>query len=340
MKIDIVDRYYTLPGGVTFVVSASLKEYEKQGIKYNLIYDKRKSKLTFLSALKFYYYAIKKIKKSGAALVLTHSYPICFFKKIIKKPIILVVHSTGWEEYDSSKTLKGLISAFFRAKAFKKADKLFAVSSMVKEILIKNYHIDKNKVVVIHNGVNYKLFKPMKRKKTKKFVILHRGTDKRKGFDLLIKWAPKIIKNNKNVSFLILGEKVKIPRKLNHYFNFIESVKYEEMPKIYNLADLVITPSRYDPLCMVALEAMSCGKPVIVSNSTGAKELINEGKNGFISDLENFDKKIISVMKRKDLDKIGKNARKTIIEKVPWEKVIKKQINEFNKLINQINRKK
>jgi glycosyltransferase involved in cell wall biosynthesis len=340
MKIDIIHRYFTLPGAVTPIVSASIKQYKKQDIKYNLIYDKKRSRLTFLSSLKFYYYAIKKINKSDGALVLTHSYPICFLKKIIKKPIILVVHNTGWEEYRASKSLKELISAFFRARAFKKADKLFAVSSMVKEILVKNYHVDKNKIVVINNGVDYKLFKPMKRRKTKKFIILQRGTDKRKGFDLLIKWAPKIIENNKNVSFLVLGPKKDIPEKLRHYFRFIEWVNYKDMPGVYNLADLVISPSRYDPFPGVVLEAMSCGRPVLMSNLCGTKELVEDGKNGFVSDLENFDKKILDVIKRKDLDKIGKNARKTIIEKVPWEKVIKKQINEFNKLINSNKQKK
>jgi len=343
MKIDIVHRYYTLPGAIPPLISASIKEYKRQGVECNLIYDKRnKPPRPFLGALSFYYHAIKKLKKSKGEIVLTHSYPICFFKKIIKKPIILVVHNTGWEEYRTSKNFFGFVSAFFRAKSFKKADKLFAVSSMVKNILIKKYHIDKNKIVVIHNGVDYKLFKPLKKKKNKKnkkFIILHRGTDKRKGFDLLIKWAPKIIESNKNVSFLILGSKVNIPEELKPYFKFIKWVDYKEMPKIYNLADLVISPSRYDPFPGVVIEAMSCGRPVLMSDLCGTKELINDGKNGFVSKLRNFDKKIISIMKRKDLKKIGENARKTIIKKLKWKDIIKKHINEFNNLLNQIDEK-
>ena len=51
---------------------------------------------------------------------------------------------------------------------------------------------------------------------------------------------------------------------------------------MYNLADLVVVPSLYpEAFSLVALEALSSGLPVIVSDSGGAQEVIND-KCGYI----------------------------------------------------------
>lgn len=59
--------------------------------------------------------------------------------------------------------------------------------------------------------------------------------------------------------------------------------KYQELPDVMNQFDVLVTPSEWEETFgFTVLEGLSYGIPVIVSNKVGAKDLIIEGKNGFI----------------------------------------------------------
>ena len=54
-----------------------------------------------------------------------------------------------------------------------------------------------------------------------------------------------------------------------------------EMPAFYDLCDLFVLPSHFEPWGLVINEAMNAGKPVIVSDCVGAApDLVQTGRNG------------------------------------------------------------
>ena len=63
--------------------------------------------------------------------------------------------------------------------------------------------------------------------------------------------------------------------------------KYDELPNVMNQFDILVTPSEWEETFgFTVLEALSYGLPAIVSNKVGAKDIIVEGKNGFIVDCD------------------------------------------------------
>lgn len=59
--------------------------------------------------------------------------------------------------------------------------------------------------------------------------------------------------------------------------------KYQELPNVMNQFDVLVTPSEWEETFgFTVLEGLSYGIPVIVSNKVGAKDLITEGKNGYV----------------------------------------------------------
>lgn len=60
----------------------------------------------------------------------------------------------------------------------------------------------------------------------------------------------------------------------------------EEIQALLPLADLFLLPSQHESFGLVALEAMSCGVPVIATNQGGTVELIEDGRSGFLVDPE------------------------------------------------------
>jgi len=58
----------------------------------------------------------------------------------------------------------------------------------------------------------------------------------------------------------------------------------QEVKPYYGAAEALVLPTLYDPFPNVALEAMASGLPVITSLKSGAAELIENGRNGFVCD--------------------------------------------------------
>ena len=63
---------------------------------------------------------------------------------------------------------------------------------------------------------------------------------------------------------------------------FIDWVEQSKLPAIYSSSDLLLLPSRFDTFCNVALEALSCGLPVIAYNNKGPKDIILHNQCGYL----------------------------------------------------------
>ena len=83
----------------------------------------------------------------------------------------------------------------------------------------------------------------------------------------------------------------------------------------YHLADVLVSPSRWEPLGNTILEAWACGKPLVATATMGATELITPDKNGRITPLEDpaalaaaFEQLMNSSALRDDLAAAGKQT--------------------------------
>lgn len=56
----------------------------------------------------------------------------------------------------------------------------------------------------------------------------------------------------------------------------------DRMDAYYSSADLFVMPSRFDTFGLVVLEAMAAGLPVIITERTGARDLVQSGREGFV----------------------------------------------------------
>jgi glycosyltransferase involved in cell wall biosynthesis len=93
---------------------------------------------------------------------------------------------------------------------------------------------------------------------------------------------------------------------------FINWVGY--LPELYNQASVCILPSVEDGFGLVTVEAMACGKPVIITENTGM--VARDGKDGFvipIRDVEAIKDKLLYFYENPgEIRKMGNNARKHI----------------------------
>ena len=93
------------------------------------------------------------------------------------------------------------------------------------------------------------------------------------------------------------------------------------LPAIYASADVVALPSLFDAFPLVVLEAMACGRPVIVSENSGAADFVRDGVDGFvvpIRDATAIAERIEFLRERPELrERMGLAARSRASE-YPW----------------------
>jgi N-acetyl-alpha-D-glucosaminyl L-malate synthase BshA len=264
-------------------------------------------------------------------------------KKDIK--IITTLHGTDI-------TLVGLEPSFLPLVKFsiEESDGVTAVSRFLKEKTITNYYIDKH-IEVIPNFIDTELFKPMEactfRKHiapdgekilvhTSNFRQVKRVTDTIRILERVIKEVP--------TKLILVGdgpdrsECERLCRQLNLFEHVKFLGKQEGLVEILNSADIFLIPSQSESFGLAALEAMSCGKPVVSSSVGGLPELIKHNETGFIAeigDIERMARYIIDLLtNEKKYEAFSKNSRDRALNKFDKSIVIPMYEEFYNHILN------
>lgn len=162
---------------------------------------------------------------------------------------------------------------------------------------------------VIYNGIEqpFKLYEKKFSKSEKEFKILFVGGAKYvKGYDILINSITALLNSSKlKFKVTVLGH---VPlnsdfrnlvesNQLNKYFDFHGFIAPPIHLKYFANHHVLIMPSRSEALPIAAIEAISYHLPVIASNVGGIKEVVINGQNGVLCEIESdvFSKAIMEV---------------------------------------------
>ncbi|WP_047152598.1 N-acetyl-alpha-D-glucosaminyl L-malate synthase BshA [Aneurinibacillus tyrosinisolvens] len=113
------------------------------------------------------------------------------------------------------------------------------------------------------------------------------------------------IKQQVPAKLLMIGEGPELPvvRELAESLGVQQDViflgKQDNIACVLSMADLLLLPSEQESFGLVALEAMSCGVPVISSDAGGLPEVVKDGETGFtrpIGDVEGMAQKAVELL--------------------------------------------
>jgi len=187
--------------------------------------------------------------------------------------------------------------------------KFVAVSELTKTIFLAEYPVNPDRVCVIHPGVNLSDYTHKNKDKVRHTVrsALGIGADdpvivfasmnfEIKGLDDILHSLARLKKQNHNFKLIVAGkgnlkkyEKIAKEAMIAENVIFTGMVKKDYLIDLYLAGDLYMMLSKFDTFGMVVLEAMAAGLPVMISSHVGARDLVQEGKNGFIiSDTSDF----------------------------------------------------
>ena len=244
---------------------------------------------------------------------------------------ISTFHGTDIKNFKKSPSITHKLFFYPRIKKrFLKSKRLISVSKGLIQNLPEKY---KRKTIVIPNGVDTEIFKPLKNIKQKKNIILFTGrlTEIKGILEIL-----EVAKQLPQYEFWFAGQgplSNKIKGKNIKNFGF---QKTKELIKLYNQATICISPSYREGFSNVGLEVTSCGRALICTSAFS--EYIENGKDGIIipaKDEQALKNAIVDLMENPVKRKmIEKNARKKALG-YSWDKIAKQYLKVFKRVIER-----
>ncbi|MBU0731546.1 glycosyltransferase family 4 protein [Patescibacteria group bacterium] len=250
-----------------------------------------------------------------------------------------------------------LASKFYWKKllpySFTRADHVITVSENSKKDLMRLLNIPEEKITVTPEGYS-DFLKPLAREEAKKkvadafdihepFILSVSTIEPRKNYARLIKAFA--FAKRKDEILVIVGKKAwgfeDLLELVNKYnlqgrVKFLDYVANEDLNNLYNACRFFVLVSLYEGFGLTPLEAMACGAPVLVSNTSSLPEVVGEA--GMLVDPKNIEKignKMNILLENENL--INEMREKSLAQakKFSWSITAQKTMDVFNKVLKK-----
>jgi len=270
--------------------------------------------------------------------------------KKYKKPLIVTIH--GNDFYNTiyrNKKCRGNIK-----KVMSFSNKIIIVSNNLQKIAKEILDVEKNKLKVISNGIDLKMFQAnitndsiVEEFRDKRIIVSVGYLIKRKAHRYVIESLSKINLKYSNIIYLIGGDGPeennlrKLAKKtgLEESIKFLGRINHQEVIKIMNSCEIFILPSWNEAFGVVYLEAMANGKPVIACKGEGIDGIIKDKKTGILVKPKDVDSIVEAIdylfSNPKKSREIGQRAKKLVLENYTWEKNAEKTIKIYQEVLEK-----
>ncbi|HXE12697.1 MAG TPA: glycogen synthase [Bryobacteraceae bacterium] len=331
----------------------------------------------FKGALEAFSLNLTQIKAlEGVDIAHTHTWYVSMAgylaKKLYKIPFVLTTHSLeplrAWkaEQLGSGYAM----SSWMERTAILDADAVIAVSNGTKEDILRVYPVDPNRLHVIYNGIDIHEY----RHTSDQTALLKYGVDPAVPYILFV----GRITRQKGVTHLVdairhlpsdvqvvlcagapdtpeiaaeMRQKIDEAKKTHPRVVWIEKmISRAEAIQMYSNARLFCCPSVYEPFGIINLEAMACNTAVVASATGGIKEVVVDGKTGFLVPFnpdpvtgfpvqpDKFARDLAARLNELYNDpnrchQFGESGRKRVEEMFSWESIAAQTIALYKQLI-------
>jgi len=218
------------------------------------------------------------------------------------------------------------------------------------------YGADPNKIEVIYNGVDEKLFVPREKpehlKNTPTVVALARIFEL-KDVITMIKSCAVVKKEIPNVQYLVYGDDKAIPEYTAECLSLIDKLELKDNFKLmgpkpnphllFAEGDISILTSISEGFPYTVIESMACGIPVVATDVGGVKEALDKD-SGFLckpKDAQEIGERVVELLQNKALRlKMSKHARKRIVDNFTVDNFIEQYETIYAATLTELIKKK
>jgi glycosyltransferase involved in cell wall biosynthesis len=189
------------------------------------------------------------------------------------------------------------------------------------------------RLTVVPVGVDHTVFKPYHDvvKKKGRLMVTSSSDVPMKGLVPLLEAIAKL-RVEREIDLIVIGQPKAKGRVastmdrlgLNDIVTTISGVSDEELARLYGEAEVAIVPSLYEGFSLPAIEAMSCGVPVVATTGGALPEVVGtSGETGLLVEPNNPDALVNAIRRLLDdpelANRLGANGRERVIERFTWQ---------------------
>lgn len=256
------------------------------------------------------------------------TYPAGIAAKMISgKPLVVHVHAT---EFDRSGENVNQHVFDIERRGMEVADRVITVSNLTRNIVITKYGIPEDKVVTVHNAVEFanEQNSGIYNKALPEQIVTFLGrVTYQKGPDYFVEAANKVLKKNQNVRFVMAGSGDMLNRMIrrvaelgiSNKFHFTGFLKGPDVNRMFQMSDVYVMPSVSEPFGISPLEAMRSNVPVIISKQSGVAEVLRHALKIDFWDIDAMADSIYGLLTYKALSNFFIKYGQEEVNNLKWE---------------------
>ena len=236
-----------------------------------------------------------------------------------------------------------------QGRVARRMNHIMTVSESSKVDIAADHKVDPEHIHVVPVGVDPEMFRPVPgvRRVPGRIVTTASADVAMKGLKYLLEAVAKL-RTERNVELVIIGRPAEGSASadlfaelgLTDCVSWIHGVSDERIVELYSEAEVAVVPSLYEGFSLPAIEAMSCGVPLVTTTGGALPEVAgSHGETCFQvppGDGEALAAMLGTVLDQPDVrDRVGANGRQRVIDQWSWHHTAERTVDQYRALLDR-----
>ena len=236
-----------------------------------------------------------------------------------------------------------------QSRVARRMNHIMTVSESSKVDIAADHKVDPEHIHVVPVGVDPEMFRPIPgvRRVPGRIVTTASADVAMKGLKYLLEAVAKL-RTERNVELVIIGRPAEGSASadlfaelgLTDCVSWVHGVSDERIVELYSEAEVAVVPSLYEGFSLPAIEAMSCGVPLVTTTGGALPEVAgSHGETCFQvspGDGEALAAMLGTVLDQPDVrDRVGANGRQRVIDQWSWHHTAERTVDQYRALLDR-----
>ena len=236
-----------------------------------------------------------------------------------------------------------------QSRVARRMNHIMTVSESSKVDIAADHKVDPEHIHVVPVGVDPEMFRPVPgvRRVPGRIVTTASADVAMKGLKYLLEAVAKL-RTERNVELVIIGRPTEGGASADLYaelgltdcVSWVHGVSDERIVELYSEAEVAVVPSLYEGFSLPAIEAMSCGVPLVTTTGGALPEVAgSHGETCFQvppGDGEALAAMLGTVLDQPDVrDRVGANGRQRVIDQWSWHHTAERTVDQYRALLDR-----
>ena len=236
-----------------------------------------------------------------------------------------------------------------QGRVARRMNHIMTVSESSKVDIAADHKVDPEHIHVVPVGVDPEMFRPVPgvRRVPGRIVTTASADVAMKGLKYLLEAVAKL-RTERNVELVIIGRPTEggasadlsTELGLTDCVSWVHGVSDERIVELYSEAEVAVVPSLYEGFSLPAIEAMSCGVPLVTTTGGALPEVAgSHGETCFQvppGDSEALATMLGTVLDQPDVrDRVGANGRQRVIDQWSWHHTAERTVDQYRALLDR-----